>query len=77
MEFGSDSPEEAKELAEFVEEFVLRLKWQIRKGLLIDEEYHYMIDFQRSITQASAEGSSFEARAKLLEEETRAMASEA
>ena len=66
---GIETPEAAVELAEFLEEFVIRLKWQIGKGLSIDEEYHYLIDFQRSITQASAESSSVEARAKMLEED--------
>ena len=66
---GIETPEAAIELAEFLEEFVIRLKWQIGKGLSIDEEYHYLIDFQRSITQASAESSSVETRADLLEEE--------
>ena len=60
---------EASELAGFVEEFVCRLKWQIRKGLLIDQEYHHLTEFQRNITQASAESSSVETRAKMLGEE--------
>ena len=60
---------EASELAGFVEEFVCRLKWQIRKGLLIDQEYHHLTEFQRSITQASAESFSVDARAKMLVKE--------
>lgn len=66
---GINGSVEASQLAEFVEEFTYRLKWQIKKGLQIDEEYHYLTGFQRNITQASAESSSVEARAKMLEEE--------
>ena len=61
--------EEALDLAKFIEDFVFRLKWQVAKGLNVDTEYHYLIDFQRNITQASAESSSVEARAKLLQSE--------
>ena len=61
--------EEASDLATFVEEFVRRLNWQIKKGLLMDREYHYLTGFQRNITQASAESSSVASRADMLEEE--------
>ena len=63
------TPEAASDLAEFIKEFVYRLKWQLKKGLLVDHEYHYLMEFQQHISQASAEGYSVEARAKLLEEE--------
>ena len=63
------TPEQASELAKFIEEFVYRLKWQVKKGLLVDREYHYLMEFQQHITQASAENYSVKARAKLLEEE--------
>ena len=63
------SEAEASGIAGFVDEFVYRLKWQIRRGLLIDQEYYHLSEFQRNITQASAESSSVEARAKMLEEE--------
>ena len=62
-------PDEAADLASFVDEFVHRLGWQIRKGLFVDQEYHYLTDFQRNITQASAESSSVAARAQTLDEE--------
>ena len=62
------TPAAASSFAAFVVEFVNRLKWQIGKGLEIDHEYRYLIGFQRYITQASAESSSVEARAKMLEE---------
>ena len=61
--------DEASELARFIEEFALRLKWQIKKGLFVDREYHYLTEFQRNITQASAESSSVLARASMLESE--------
>lgn len=64
-----ESGEEVSELAEFIQEFVYRLNWQVKKGLLVDQEYHYITEFQRNITQASAERSSVQARAKMLEEE--------
>ena len=64
-----ETPEDAENLASFVDEFVHRLGWQVKKGLFVDQEYHYLTDFQRNITQASAESSSVEARAQTLEEE--------
>ena len=67
--FEVGTPEGAKEIATFIDEFVRRLSWQVKKGLLVDIEYRYLTDFQRSITQASAEGSSVYARARTLEEE--------
>ena len=63
------APEGASNLAEFIEEFVYRFKWQVKKGLSVDQEYHYLTEFQQHITQASAENYSVEARAKVLEEE--------
>ena len=62
------TPGEASELATFIDEFVHRLSWQVKKGLDADREYRYLIEFQRNITQASAESSSVAARAKMLEE---------
>ena len=66
---GIKTEEKAFELAEFIKEFVSRLKWQVAKGLSVDPEYHYLIEFQRNISQASAESSFVEARAQLLQEE--------
>ena len=60
---------EASELAEFINVFLHRLKWQIGKGLSVDSDYHYLTEFQRSITQASAESSSVAARAEVLKTE--------
>ena len=64
-----DTADAAAELATFIDEFVHRLNWQIRKGLFLDLEYHYLTDFQRNITQASAESSSVAKRADMLEQE--------
>lgn len=64
-----ETAEKASSLAEFIEEFVCRLNWQVGKGLSIEPEYHYLLNFQRNITQASAEKSSVKARADLLEAE--------
>ena len=60
---------EASELAAFMEAFVNTLSWQVRKGLSADPQYHYLIEFQRNVTQASAEASGFEARARTLQTE--------
>ena len=47
--------EEASELAEFIELFISRLKWQVSKGIDVDREYIKLLDFQKYITQASSE----------------------
>ena len=65
------TPNSAKKLAEFIDDFTNRLNWQARMGLSMDSEYHYLMDFQRSITQASAESYSVTRRAEMLEEEFR------
>ena len=56
-------------VARFVREFTCRLRWQISKGLHVDPEYEYLIDFQRHLTQASVEKPAVTARAQLLEHE--------
>ena len=61
--------EEAEGVASFVNEFVRRLGWQSRKGLDVDPEYRYLTDFQRHVTQASAESSAVAARAGVFEVE--------
>ena len=60
---------QAQELATFINEFAIRLRWQVPKGFDMDPEYHYLREFQRNITQASAEGSSAKARAEMLTEQ--------
>lgn len=57
---------EAKVYAAFVKEFLWRLKWQVQKGLDVDPEYRYLIDFQRHVTQASVEKPAVQARAEVL-----------
>ena len=54
----------AQDVAEFVDEFVCCLKWQIGKGFDIDEEYRHLVEFQRHVTQASVEKPAVEARAR-------------
>ena len=60
---------EAGKLARFIEEFLCRLQWQVGRGLDVDNEYRYLIDFQRQVTQASVESSAVEVRATMLERE--------
>ncbi len=64
LELGA---EEADEYAEFIEQFVCRLNWQVAKGLEMDNEYRYLMDFQRHVTQASVEKPAVKARAEFLE----------
>lgn len=64
-----DTEEKANKFAKFIEEFAFRLVWQVKKGLEIDPVYHYLSDFQRSITQASAEKSAIESRIEILRRE--------
>lgn len=68
-ELGLETQEDANQMATFIEEFVRTLKWQVKQGLSIDPAYYYLSDFQRNITQASAESSSVAARARTLKEE--------
>ena len=61
------SEDEAHSVAEFVSEFVGCLRWQISKGLDIDPEYRYLVEFQRHLTQASVEKPAVRRRAEMLE----------
>ena len=61
--------EQAAQLAKFIEEFQYRLSWQIKKGFDTDQEYRYLLEFQRHLTQASAEKPAFSERARILEQE--------
>ena len=60
---------EMKAFAQFVDAFVCRLRWQVRQGLDVDQEYRYLIDFQRHVTQASVERPAVEARFEVMEAE--------
>ena len=66
---GVKTAEEAERVASFINEFVPRLGWQLGKGLDVDQEYRYLTDFQRNVTQASAESSAVAARAEVFERE--------
>ena len=65
---GVESEPQAVQLSEFIEEFQTRLRSQVRLGLDSDQEYRYLLDFQRNVTQASAEKPGFAARAETLQE---------
>ena len=67
-EEGVDSPEDARTIAEFIDEFSRCLKWQIGKGFGMDEEYRYLVEFQRHVTQASVEKPAVAGRAEMLTE---------
>ena len=56
-------------MARFIKEFLGRLHRQVGKGLDVDPEYRYLMDFQRHVTQASVEKPAVEARANTLQEE--------
>ena len=64
------SADQARQLADFIDEFVHRLNWQIKK-VPIDDEYRDFTNFQRYITQASAESSSVQMRTAFLEQQFR------
>ena len=55
--------------ASFVSEFGQRLRWQVGKGLDVDAEYRYLIDFQKHVTQASVERAAVQARFDLMNRE--------
>ena len=63
--------EQADELAKFITEFQIRLKWQVNLGLDSATEYRYLLNFQRHLTQASAEKPAFTHRADVLSEQYR------
>ena len=66
-----DTDQGASLLASFLDEFMGRLLWQVAKGLNAYQEYHYLVDFQRNITQASVERKAVEERAVVLDREYR------
>ena len=66
---GVNTKDEATLLGKFTRKFSDRLKWQIRKGLNIDQEYRYLVDFNKHVTQASVEKPAVKARVEFLEEE--------
>lgn len=57
-----DNNDEASDLAAFLEEFLCRLDWQLDKRLNFDDEYQYLVNFNRDVTQASVERYAVERR---------------
>ena len=66
---GVDTEDEAMLLGKFTKKFLDRLRWQIRKGLDVDQEYRYLVDFNKHVTQASVEKPAVTVRVEVLEEE--------
>lgn len=60
---------EATQLAEFINAFLRRLRWQLGLGLETASEYRELIVFQRNLTQASVEKPAVATRARILEEQ--------
>ena len=61
--------EDVIDFGKFVDKFAHRLKWQVRKGLDVDPQYRYLIDFQKHMIQGSVEKPAVTARAQVLEDE--------
>ena len=66
-----ENEDDAEEIAKFASAFVGRLKEQVRLGLDAQDQFRYLIDFQRRLTQASGEKYSVRERAEELEESFR------
>jgi len=66
LELKIDDRDAASRLAKFLEEFLCRLRWQLKKDLDFDDAYRPLIDFNRYITQASVEKPAAEGRATFL-----------
>ena len=61
------SVKQLSKMGKFMRELGRRLKWQLSKGLHVDPEYYYLIEFQKHVTQASVEKPAVTERARLLE----------
>ena len=61
-----DDDDRTARYAEFLTEFGYRWQWQVKKGLDIDQEYRYLSEFQKHVTQASVERAAFVARHETL-----------
>ena len=68
-EKGIATQEGAVPFAEFIGVLQSRLRSQMAKGLDVDIEYRYLVDFQRDITQATVERPAVERRARVMQEE--------
>lgn len=53
IEQGKDK--EIEESVQFIVKLIRTLRWQMPKGVEMDEEYHYLLDFQTYVTQAAGE----------------------
>lgn len=69
LELEITSKKAAEELANFINGFVCRLQWQIKRGVDIDDEYRHLLRFQRHLTQASVEKPAVRERAEILRSE--------
>ena len=58
----------ARTYATFVCAFLRRLKWQLAKEYAMDEEYGYLVEFQRYVTQAAVEKPALRGRHRIIEE---------
>jgi hypothetical protein len=66
IESGKEN--EIKEFVEFFIKFLKTLKWQIPKGVEMDEAYYDLLKFQTNITQAAGEKTSIQKRHDFLNE---------
>ena len=66
-----NTEKEASELAAFIKLFNRQLKKQVSLGIDADKDYIKLLDFQKYITQASAEKPSVKNRAEILEDSFR------
>ena len=57
----------AKSYADFLRAFLGRLRWQLAKGVNMDEEYRYLLEFQRHVTQAAVEKPAVQRRHEIIE----------
>ena len=60
--------DEIKDFVHFFEKFLRTLKWQIPKGVKMDEAYHDLLKFQTNISQAAGERPSIQKRHDFLRE---------
>lgn len=60
---------EIKKFERFFIKLVKTLKWQVSKGVHMDEVYHYLLDFQTYVTQATGEKYAVQRRYDFLDRE--------
>lgn len=61
---------DAEQVANFATQFVGRLRWvvsEVASGRGVDQSYHYLLEFQKHLTQASVEKPAIKERAECLE----------